>query len=80
MRNKWFVLAIAVPALLLAWWAISLWWHDNGLMAIVPGGLAAALFVGAYRVSQSASFSPSAKSTWGSGRSAGVTRWLAGRK
>jgi hypothetical protein len=80
MRNKWFVIAIAVPALLLAWWAITLWWNDYALFALVPGGLAVGLSVGAYRVSQAASFSPAGKSSWSDSRSAGVTRWLNGRK
>jgi len=76
MRNKPYVAAIAVPAVLLLWWAISLWWNDNAVMALIPGGLAAALFFGAYRVSQAASFAPSKKSNWNSSRSAGVNNWL----
>lgn len=76
MRNKPYVAAAGIPALLLLWWAISLWWNENGVMSIVVGALAAALFLAAYRISQAAPFSPGGKSKWDSTRSAGVNNWL----
>ena len=76
MRNKWYVLAIAVPAVLLAYWAVSLVLSDNAAIALLPAALAAALFVGAYRVARSAAFTPEPQSQWPVARSPGVTRWL----
>ena len=76
MRNKWYVIGIAVPALVLAYWAIRLALADNMVMALVPGGLAAALLFGAYRVAQAPSFTPAPKSQWGAARTPGVMRWL----
>jgi hypothetical protein len=76
MRNKPYVAAIAVPAVLLLWWAVSLWWNENGIMALIVGACAGALFLGAYRVAQAASFAPTKQSNWNSSRSAGVDNWL----
>ena len=76
MRNKWYVIGIAVPALLLAYWAISLALSDNMVMALIPGGLAGALLFGAYRVAQAPSFTPAAKEQWSEARTPGVMRWL----
>lgn len=76
MRNKPYVAAAGVPALLLLLWAISLWWNENGVMALVVGAVAAALFLAAYRISQAGSFSPQAGSKWNSTRSTGVNNWL----
>jgi hypothetical protein len=76
MRNKPYVAALAVPAVLLLFWAISLWWRDYNMLSLLPGGLAAALFVGAYRISQAASFAPEKKSNWSDARSDTVSRWL----
>ncbi len=76
MRNKPYVAAAGIPALLLLWWAISLWWNENGIMSIIVGAVAAALFLVAWRVSQAAPFSPDGKSKWNSTRSAGVNNWL----
>jgi predicted negative regulator of RcsB-dependent stress response len=76
MRNKPYVAAAGVPAVLLLLWAFSLWWNENGIMSLIVGGLAAALFVAAYRISQAASFAPQKKSNWNASRSEGVTRWL----
>ena len=76
MRNKPYVAAAAVPALLLLLWAVNLWWNENGIMTIIVGACAAALFLAAYRISQAASFAPGAASKWDSTRSAGVNNWL----
>jgi hypothetical protein len=76
MRNRWYVLAIAAPALLLAYWAISLALADNGIMALVPGALAGALFFGAYRVARSSAFAPAPPPGWSDARPPTVTRWL----
>jgi hypothetical protein len=76
MRNKWYVLAIAVPALLLAYWAIRLLLSDNAIMALVPGVLAGALCFGAYRVARSAAFAPAPPTGWSDERAPAVTRWL----
>ncbi|MGB7160052.1 MAG: hypothetical protein WBD40_18440 [Tepidisphaeraceae bacterium] len=75
MRNKPFVAALAVPGVLLLIWAISLWWNDNNVMSLIPGGLAAALFFAAYRVAHAASFSPDKKPAWDARRSESVQRW-----
>ena len=76
MRNKPYVAAAGVPALLLLWWAIALWRNANGVMALIVGAVAAALFVAAYRIAQAASFSPQAGAKWDSNRSSGVNNWL----
>ncbi len=76
MRNKPYVAAAAVPAVLLLWWALSLWWNDNAMMSVIVGAVAAAFGVAAYRISQASSFSPAKKSTWGTARSEGVSGWL----
>ena len=76
MRNKPYVAALAVPAVLLLFWAISLWWRDYNVLSLLSGVLAAALFFAAYRVSQAASFAPEKKSNWSDARSEGVSRWL----
>ena len=79
MRNKPYVAALTVPAVLLLFWAISLWWRDYNVMSLLPGGLAAALFVAASRVSKAASFAPTNQPTWDSSRPEEVNRWLANR-
>ena len=79
MRNKPYVAAAAVPAALLLWWAVSLWWNENGVMALIVGALAAALFVAAYRIAQAESFAPGKKANWSSYRSADVADWLDAR-
>lgn len=76
MRNKPYVAALAVPALLLLIWAFSLWWNENGVMSLIVGGVAAALGFGAYRVAQASSFAPTGKTNWSGARSAGVNTWL----
>lgn len=76
MRNKPYVAAAGIPALLLLCWAISLWWNENGIMSLIVGAVAAALFVAAYRIAQAGSFSPGAKANWDSTRSADVNNWL----
>jgi len=76
MRNKWYVLGISLPALLLAYWAINLALSDNGMIALVPGALAGALLFGAYRVARSPAFAPEPPSGWSAARSPAVTRWL----
>ena len=80
MQNKWYVLAIALPALLLAYWAISLALSDNVILALVPGLLAGALFFGAYRVARSTTFAPAPPATWSDARPPAVMRWLKDRK
>src|SRR5688572_25114641 len=76
MRNKWYVLAITFPALLLAYWAINLALSDNMMIALVPGALAGALLFGAYRVARSSAFAPQPPSNWSAARSPAVSRWL----
>ena len=76
MRNKHYVAAAAVPAVLLLWWALSLWWKDSAVMALIVGAVAVALGVAAYRISKAASFAPVKQSKWDSSRSAGVNDWL----
>ncbi len=76
MRNKPYVAVAAVPAALLLWWAITLWWKENGVMSLVVGAVAAALFVAAYRISQASSFAPAKKGNWDSARSSDVNSWL----
>ena len=76
MRNKPYVAAAGIPALLLLWWAISLWWNENGVMSLIVGAVAAALFVAAWRIAQAAPFSPTKGSNWNSSRSTGVNDWL----
>ena len=76
MRNKPYVAAAAVPAVLLLIWAVTLWWNENGIMTLIVGGCAAALFLAAYRIAQAASFAPGGAAKWDSTRSAGVNNWL----
>ena len=76
MRNKPYVAAAAVPAALLLWWAITLWWNENGIMCLIVGAVSAALFLAAYRISQANSFAPTKSGNWDSSRSAGVNNWL----
>lgn len=76
MRNKPYVAVAAIPAVLLLWWAISLWWRDNAIGALIAGGIAAALLVAAYRIAHADSFSPTKRGNWDSSRSAGVNNWL----
>lgn len=76
MRNKPYVAAAGIPALLLLWWAVSLWWNENGIMSLIVGAFAAAMFVATYRIAQAGSFSPGEKSKWDSTRSSGVNTWL----
>jgi hypothetical protein len=64
---------------LLLFWAISLWWRDYNMLSLLPGGLAAALFWGAYKVAHAQSFAPTTKANWDSSRPEDVNRWLAGR-
>ena len=80
MRNKPYVAVAAVPAVLLLCWAISLWWRENGIGALIAGGIAAALFVAAYRIAQADSFSPGKKANWSSMRSGDVADWLDARE
>jgi hypothetical protein len=75
MRNKPYVAVAAVPAALLLWWAVSLWWRDNAIGAVIAGAIAVAMFVAAYRIAQADSFSPTKRSNWNSSRSAEVNRW-----
>jgi|KBSSwiStaDraftv2_1062776.scaffolds.fasta_scaffold3855231_1 hypothetical protein len=79
MRNKPYVAALAVPAVLLLFWAISLWWRDYNMLSLLPGGLAAALLWWAYKVAHSQSFAPTKQANWDSSRPEGVDRWLANR-
>ena|SRR5687768_12830588 len=76
MQNKWYVIGLLVPAVLLAWWSVSLAMGDSGMMFLVPGALAAALGVAAYRVAKAASFSPASQARWDTGQTAGMSRWL----
>ena len=76
MRNKPYVAAAAVPAVLLLWWAITLWWNENGIMCLIVGAVSAALFVAAYRISQASSFAPTKTANWSSARSSDVNNWL----
>lgn len=76
MRNKPYVAVAAVPGALLLCWAVSLWWRDNAIGAIIAGAVAAALFVAAYRIAQANSFSPDKRAKWDSSRSTGVNNWL----
>ncbi len=76
MRNKWYVLAAALPGALLVIWALALWMKDNNIMALLVGGVGGAVLFGAYRISQSASFAPTNNSKWNATSSAGVNRWL----
>jgi hypothetical protein len=79
MRNKPYVAALAVPAVLLLFWAISLWWRDYNVLSLLPGALAAGLFWWSYKVAHAQSFAPTKKSNWDSQRSEGVTQWLSAR-
>lgn len=79
MRNKPYVAALAVPAALLLFWAILLWWHDYNVLSLLPGALAAALIWGAYKVAHSESFAPTKQANWDSPRPENVNRWLASR-
>ncbi len=76
MRNKPYVAAAAVPGALLLWWAVTLWWNENGIMSLVVGTVAAAFFIAAYRISKANSFSPTKAGNWNSARSADVNTWL----
>ena len=76
MRNRWYVIGLLVPTVLLAWWTIHLAMGDSGFIFVVPGALAAGLAVAAYRVSRAASFAPAARSNWNTGQTVGMTRWL----
>ena len=79
MRNKPYVAALTVPAVLLLFWAISLWWRDYSILSRLPGALAAALFWWAYKVAHAQSFAPTNQPTWDSNRPEEVNRWLAAR-
>lgn len=77
MRNKWYVIGLLIPALLLVWAAISLLMGGNGMFWLVPAVLAVALGVAAFRVAQAASFTPSAPQRWDADQqSAGMSKWL----
>ena len=76
MRNKPYVATAAVPAALLLWWAITLWWNENGIMSLIVGAVSAALFVAAYRISQANSFAPTKTGNWNAARSSDVNNWL----
>jgi hypothetical protein len=80
MRNKPYVAVAAVPAVLLFIWAVSLWWRENGIGALIAGGIAAALFVAAYRIAKADSFAPGKSANWSSMRSAGVADWIDARE
>ena len=79
MRNKPYVAALAAPAVLLLFWAISLWWRDYNMLSLLPGGLAAALCWWAYKVAHAQSFAPTNQPTWDSNRPEEVNSWLAAR-
>ena len=76
MRNKWYVIGLLVPTVLLAWVAVSWGMGDGGWMSIVPGSLAVLLGIAAVRVARADSFAPAARGNWNSGQTVGMTRWL----
>ena len=76
MQNKLYVLAIAIPVTLLAYWTINLALSDNAVMALFPGVLAGAMFFGAYRVARAPAFAPAPPPGWSDARPPAVTRWL----
>src|SRR3954471_13139907 len=75
MRNKWFVVGIAVPALFFTWLTISCLRKDMGIFSLVPAVVAIGLFAGAWKVSQAQSFSGSNYARFDSGTSEAVKRW-----
>lgn len=82
MRNKGYVLGFAIAGLVLTVLAIKSWFGDGGLLFILPpAGLAVAMFIAAYKVSQAESFAPTNQRRWdSSGDSPNLKRWLKGRK
>ena len=76
MRNKWYVIGLLVPTLLLVWATIHIARGAGGLLALLPAALAAALAVAAIRVARSDSFAPAGPQRWNTGQTVGMTRWL----
>ena len=75
MQNRWYVIAILVPAVLLAWATIHVAMGESGSMALVPGGLTAALVWFAIRVGRSETFAPAKVSRWDSASTPELERW-----
>jgi len=79
VKNKWYVLGLSVPALLLIFWASKSALGDGGLMALIPAALGVALIVGAVKVARADSFAPSKQQRWDTGPNEDVQRWQAKR-
>ena len=75
MRNKWFVVGIAVPAVFFGWVTFACLRGGLGIFAIAPAGVAIGLLYGAYRVSKANSFGPQPPMRFDSGTSEAVRRW-----
>src|SRR5688500_5281884 len=76
MRNKLYVGAVLVPAVLLTWGAIHFALGDNTIFALILAGLALALGFAAVRIGKAESFAPTPKAPHNSALSANVKRWL----
>ena len=79
MRNKPYVAALVIPAVLLLFWALSLWWNENNVASLFPGAAAIALLFAARRVARAESFTPTKQARWDSSRPESVNRWLDSR-
>src|SRR4051812_28916936 len=75
MRNKWFAGGILVPALALTWGMIACLRGGMEMFAIVPAAIAIGLYVAAWKVSQSQSFSPQPVERGDVGTSKALKRW-----
>ena len=76
MRNKWYVIGLLVPTLLLVWAAVHMARGQAGMLALLPAALAAALAIAAIRVARADSFQPEAPANWDTGQTVGMTKWL----
>jgi hypothetical protein len=76
MRNKPYVVAVLIPALVSTWWAISLLLGDNTILALVVAGGAAALGFVAVRIAKAESFAPTPKASYKGAVNDNVKRWL----
>lgn len=80
MQNKWYVLGLLVPVLLLGWGAAHAAMTDGGLVLILlPAGLALALALAAFKVAKADAFAPKRQQRWDAGETPEVNRWLSDR-
>src|SRR5687768_11412294 len=76
MRNKWYVIGLLVPTLLLVWATVHMARGEGGWLFVLPGALAVAFGVAAVRVARASSFAPAAPEAWNTGQTVGMTKWL----